>query len=71
MVFERFPGRRHRRLRRTIAVGSSLLVLAGLDDGGGRGDARPERPARETFAPASSRIQRRGSRRSGSTHTAN
>ena len=30
MVFERFPGRRHRRPRRTIAVGSSLLILAGL-----------------------------------------
>ena len=30
MVFERFPGRRNRRVGRAIALGSSLLVLAGL-----------------------------------------
>ena len=32
MVSERFPGRRRRRLGRTIAVAASLLVFAGVTD---------------------------------------
>jgi hypothetical protein len=50
MVFERFPGRRHRRLRRTIAVGSSLLVLAGLTTAAGAATHDPNDP-RAALAP--------------------
>ena len=50
MVFERFPGRRHRRLRRTIAVSSSLLVLAGLTTAAGAATHNPNDP-RASLAP--------------------
>jgi hypothetical protein len=49
-VFERFPGRRHRRLRRAIAVGSSLLVLAGLTTAAGAAVHDPTDP-RAALAP--------------------
>ena len=49
-MFERFPGRRHRRLRRAIAVGSSLLVLAGLTTAAGAAVHDPTDP-RAALAP--------------------
>ena len=47
---ERFPGRRHRRLGRAIAVGSSLLVLAGLTTAAGAATHDPTDP-RAALAP--------------------
>ncbi len=44
MVFERFPGRRHRRLRRTIAAAASLLVLGGLTTAAGAALHNPNDP---------------------------
>ena len=49
-MFERFPGRRHRRARRTIAVGASLLILAGLTTAAGAATHDPTDP-RATLAP--------------------